>query len=82
MYKRQVIKSVEELEAKKVFDPEMVCFVFDHSAPSPNMGVSSLHKLMRNFVDKYNIKKMEIGEGVCHIPVSYTHLTLPTIYSV
>jgi len=62
-----VIKAFEELETKKVFNPEMVCFVFDHNAPSPNMGVSSLHKLMRDFADKYNIKKMEIGEGVCHI---------------
>lgn len=62
-----VIKAFEELEGNKIFDPERVCFVFDHSAPSPNMGVSSLHKLMRDFIQKYGIKKMEIGEGVCHV---------------
>ncbi len=62
-----VIKAFEELGAEKVFDPERVCFVFDHSAPSPNMGVSSLHKLMRDFVNRYGIKKMEIGEGICHV---------------
>lgn len=62
-----VIKAFEQLEGDRVFDPDRVCFVFDHSAPSPNMGVSSLHKLMREFVQKYGIKKMEVGEGVCHV---------------
>ncbi|MCM8815610.1 MAG: 3-isopropylmalate dehydratase large subunit [Candidatus Omnitrophica bacterium] len=62
-----VIKAFEELGGDRVFDPEKVCFVFDHNAPSPNMGVSALHKLMRDFVSKYGIKKTEIGEGVCHV---------------
>ncbi len=62
-----VIKAFEELGGDRVFNTEKICFVFDHSAPSPNMGVSSLHKLMRDFVKKYGIKKMEIGEGVCHV---------------
>ena len=62
-----VIKAFEQLNGTKVFDPEKICFVFDHSAPSPNMGVSSLHKLMRDFIEKYGIKKMDIGEGVCHV---------------
>ncbi len=62
-----VIKAFESLQGDRVFNPDRICFVFDHSAPSPNMGVSSLHKLMRDFVQKHGIKKMEIGEGVCHV---------------
>ncbi|MCM8764887.1 MAG: 3-isopropylmalate dehydratase large subunit, partial [Candidatus Omnitrophica bacterium] len=62
-----VIKAFEELNGDRIFDPEKVCFAFDHSAPSPNMGVSAIHKLMRDFIQKYGIKKMEIGEGVCHV---------------
>ncbi|MCM8822674.1 MAG: 3-isopropylmalate dehydratase large subunit [Candidatus Omnitrophica bacterium] len=62
-----VIRAFEELNGDRIFDPEKICFVFDHSAPSPNMGVSALHKLMRDFVRKYGIKKTEIGEGVCHV---------------
>ncbi|MCX7706233.1 MAG: 3-isopropylmalate dehydratase large subunit [bacterium] len=62
-----VIKAFESLEGDRVFNPDRICFVFDHSAPSPNMGVSSLHKIMREFVQKYGIRKMEIGEGVCHV---------------
>lgn len=62
-----VIKAFESLQGDRIFNPERVCFVFDHSAPSPNMGVSSLHKLMRDFIQKYGIKKMDIGEGVCHV---------------
>ena len=34
---------------------------------------------MRNWIDEYG----EVtSEGVAQVPVSYTHLTLPTIYSV
>ncbi len=40
--------------------------VIDHSAPSPNEGVSALHKLMREFAKKTGIKLYDIGEGVCH----------------
>ncbi|HPP66660.1 MAG TPA: aconitase family protein, partial [bacterium] len=62
-----VIKAFEDIAAEHVFNPEKVCFVFDHNAPSPNMGVSSLHKMMRDFAQKHGIKTMEIGEGVCHV---------------
>ncbi len=62
-----VIEAFQKLGAKQIFDCEKTCFVFDHSAPSPNMGVSSLHKLMRDFISKHKTQKMEIGEGICHV---------------
>ena len=61
-----VIKAFDELKGK-VFNPEKVVFVIDHNSPSPNYGVSGLHKLMREFSVKYKIKIFDIGEGVCHI---------------
>ena len=60
------IKSFREMGGTKVFDPEKVVFVIDHSAPSPNEGVSRLHKLMREFRDEYGIDFHDIGDGVCH----------------
>jgi 3-isopropylmalate/(R)-2-methylmalate dehydratase large subunit len=62
-----VIKAFEQLGGKQIFDSSKVCFVFDHNSPSPNMGVSALHKLMRTFAIRHGIQRMEIGEGVCHI---------------
>ncbi|HOK56425.1 MAG TPA: 3-isopropylmalate dehydratase large subunit [bacterium] len=62
-----VIKSFENLGINEVFDPKKSVFVIDHNSPSPNEGVSSLHKLMREFAKKYGIEIFEVGEGVCHV---------------
>ena len=37
---------------------------------------------VRNYQAANNLKKMEIGDLCFFYPVSYTHLTLPTICSV
>lgn len=60
------INSFQEMGGEKVFDPSKIAFVIDHSAPSPNEGVSSLHKLMREFASKQGILLYDIGNGVCH----------------
>ncbi len=60
------IRAFEEMGGKEVFDREKVAFVIDHSAPSPIEGVSSLHKLMREFTRAKGFKMYDIGEGVCH----------------
>lgn len=60
------IRAFENMDGKEVFDPEKIAFVIDHSAPSPNDGVSALHKLMREFARSKGIHLFDIGEGVCH----------------
>lgn len=62
-----VIKAFEELGGDKVFHPGKVAFVIDHNSPSQSQGVSSLHKMMRDFARKYKITLFDVGEGVCHI---------------
>ncbi|MCM8767199.1 MAG: 3-isopropylmalate dehydratase large subunit [Candidatus Omnitrophica bacterium] len=64
-----VIKTFENLGINKIFNQNKVAFVIDHNSPSPNEGVSALHKLMRDFVKKYGIEIFEVGEGVCHVVV-------------
>ena len=61
------IKAFEEMGGKKVFHPERAIFVIDHNSPSPSIGVSQLHKLMRNFAKKQRINFSDVGEGICHI---------------
>ncbi|MDH5806948.1 MAG: 3-isopropylmalate dehydratase large subunit [Candidatus Verstraetearchaeota archaeon] len=61
-----MIKSFEEMGAKKVWDNEKAIFVVDHISPSSNEGTSILHKMMRDFAKKHGIKIYDVGEGICH----------------
>lgn len=60
------IRAFHDMGGKEVFDRERVAFVIDHSAPSPNEGVSALHKLMREFARDKGFQLYDIGAGVCH----------------
>lgn len=60
------IKAFQAMNGSRVADPERVAMVIDHSAPSPNEGVSALHALMRQFAREQGIRFYDIGEGVCH----------------
>jgi 3-isopropylmalate/(R)-2-methylmalate dehydratase large subunit len=60
------IRAFNEMGGLAVFDRERAAFVIDHSAPSPNEGVSALHKMMREFVREKGFRLYDIGEGVCH----------------
>jgi len=56
-----------KMEKEKVFDGKRIAFFIDHSAPSPNRDVSSLHKLMRDFAWEQGINFYDVGRGVCHV---------------
>jgi 3-isopropylmalate/(R)-2-methylmalate dehydratase large subunit len=54
------------LGVKKAFDKNRFAIVIDHSAPSPNMGVSAVHKKLRDFAKENDLLLYDIGCGVCH----------------
>jgi 3-isopropylmalate/(R)-2-methylmalate dehydratase large subunit len=60
------IRAFNDMGGATVFDQGKVAFVIDHSSPSPNEGVSALHKLMREFSKEKGFRLYDIGEGVCH----------------
>lgn len=60
------IKAFKEMGGKRVFNPKKMTMVIDHNSPSPNIGVSSLHKLMREFAEEQKIKLYDVGCGICH----------------
>ncbi len=64
-----IIDSFDKSDSKKVFDPDRFCMVIDHSAPSPNAGVSEIHKKMRRFAEKTGVTVYDIGCGVCHVVI-------------
>ncbi|MEK7375917.1 MAG: 3-isopropylmalate dehydratase large subunit, partial [Candidatus Margulisiibacteriota bacterium] len=51
---------------QEVFDPKKIAIIIDHSSPSPNEGVSAIHKKIREFAEKYGVFLYDIGCGVCH----------------
>jgi len=60
------IKAFQKMKGERLRHPNRISLVIDHSAPSPNEGVSSLHKMMREFVNETGCNLYDIGEGVCH----------------
>lgn len=60
------IQAFERMGGQRLFDPDRVNLVIDHSAPSPTEGISNLHKLMRDFAGKTGARLHDIGNGVCH----------------
>ena len=71
-----VIDSFKKLGLNKVFDKNKFCMVIDHSAPSPNVGVSEIHKKMRSFAKEFDLGMYDVGCGVCHqIVPQYGHVT-------
>ena len=61
-----IIDSFKKLGVDKAFDTSKFCMIIDHSAPSPNMGVSEIHKRMRDFSKELNVGLYDVGCGVCH----------------
>ncbi len=61
-----IIDSFRKLGVKAVFDASKFCMVIDHSAPSPEIGVSEIHKKMRCFAREMGVGLYDAGCGVCH----------------
>lgn len=61
-----IIDNFRKMGVDNVFKKEMFCMVIDHSAPSPNMGVSAIHDKIRGFAKEQGVKLFDIGSGVCH----------------
>lgn len=61
-----IIESFKRLKRAKPFNRKKFYMVIDHSAPSPNLGVSRIHKKMRDFARATGVGLYDIGEGVCH----------------
>jgi len=61
-----IIDSFRKMGVEEVFSRERSCMVIDHSAPSPNIGVSAIHDKIRGFGREYGVRVFDIGSGVCH----------------
>ncbi len=68
----------DELDAKKVVDPERLCVVLDHASPPPTPKHAQNHAETRLFVQAQGIRHFfEVGRGICHQVLSEEGLVLP-----
>ncbi len=72
-----IIDRITEWGIKDLALKDRFSMVIDHSAPSPNLGVSRVHDKMRKFAKEYGVKLFEIGDGVCHAVVPESGAVLP-----
>jgi len=70
-----IIDRLKELNTKTL--KTNFCMVIDHSAPSPNEGVSRVHKKMRDFSRDFKTGLYDIGCGVCHQVIPESGQILP-----
>lgn len=61
-----IIDSFKKLGVSSVFDKSRFYMILDHSSPSPNLGVSEIHKKIRTFARTFDVGLYDIGCGVCH----------------
>ena len=61
-----IIDAINKMQVKNLHAKSRFCMIIDHSAPSPNIGVSAVHKKMRDFAKDRGLKLYDIGCGVCH----------------
>lgn len=72
-----IIDALHKLGTKKLIAAKKFCMVIDHSAPSPNIGVSTIHDKMRKFAAENKLYLYDIGCGVCHQVILESGNVLP-----
>ncbi len=72
-----IIERLEELNAQRL-KIKKAFLIIDHNSPSPNAKASNVHKKMRDFAKRFNLKLFDIGEGVCHQVVLESGEVLPS----
>ncbi|MEA3493594.1 MAG: 3-isopropylmalate dehydratase large subunit [Candidatus Margulisiibacteriota bacterium] len=61
-----IVDSFQKMGTKKIADPKKFAIIIDHSSPSPNAGVSAIHKKIRDFAEGQGSLLYDVGCGVCH----------------
>jgi len=72
-----IIDAINKMKVKNLSAKSKFCMIIDHSAPSPNIGVSAIHKKMRDFAKDKGLKLYDIGCGVCHQVVVESGRVMP-----
>jgi len=62
-----IIDALSEMGVERIFDPERVGIVFDHSVPPYSDQAATLQAKVRRFAREQGITRFhDLGEGICH----------------
>lgn len=61
-----LIDRFNQLGIDKASNKDKFAIVIDHNSPSPNQGISTVHKKLRDFTKEKQLKLYDIGCGICH----------------
>jgi 3-isopropylmalate/(R)-2-methylmalate dehydratase large subunit len=68
----------KEIGVDRVFKPEIHVIVLDHATPAPTEEYALNHKIVREFVRKYNIPNFyDVNLGICHQVLPEEGFALP-----
>ncbi len=64
-----IIKTFEKIGLEKVFNPDAIVIIFDHTVPASTPAYAAAHKIVREFVTRQGIKNfydLNSNGGICH----------------
>lgn len=59
-------RAMGEMGYEKVWNPDRVVVVLDHSAPPSTLRAASIHRELRGLASTQGFHLYDVGEGVCH----------------
>lgn len=72
-----VIDSFKKFKSAVIKSPKDYAMFIDHNAPSPNVGVSGVHQLMRSFSYLHKNYLYDVGSGISHQTILEQGLVYP-----
>ena len=62
-----IYSTFKKMGGTTVANPDKLLIILDHNAPPTNSKLANDYQVIRDFVEKFGIKKFhDVGEGICH----------------
>jgi len=62
-----IFSTFKKMGGIKMYNPDTLLITLDHNAPPTNSKLANEYQVIRDFTDKFGIKKFhDVGEGICH----------------
>ena len=62
-----IFSTFKKMGGDKLFNSDTLLITLDHNAPPTNSKLANEYQVIRDFVDKYGIRKFhDVGDGICH----------------
>ncbi|MEI6434340.1 MAG: aconitase/3-isopropylmalate dehydratase large subunit family protein [Bacteroidota bacterium] len=67
-----IYSTFKKMGGTTLANPDALLITLDHNAPPTNSKLANDYQIIRDFVEKFGIKKFhDVGDGICHQLMSY-----------